>query len=75
MPFGQGEDSEAFGEVFFSPGGELGLAFAVVFYEFLETLLGMGAIVGIENHFDVRDDLTFQMLLGDVLETSSRSLK
>ena len=66
MHFGQGEDSEAFAEVFLSPGGELGLAFTVVFYEFLETLLGMGAIVGIENYFDVRGDLTFQMLLGDV---------
>ena len=44
----------------------LGLAFSVVFYEFLETLLGMGAIVGIENYFDGRGDLTFQMLLGDV---------
>ncbi len=64
--FRKGEDGKAFGQVLLSPGDEPGLAFTVDFHEILEALLGVGTVVGVENDFDVRGDLAFEMLLGDV---------
>ena len=66
MGFWKGEDGEAFGQVFLGPGSEPWLAFRVGFEEVLEALIGVGAVVGIEDDSDVRGDLAFEMLLGDV---------
>jgi len=64
--FWKGEDGKAFGQVLLGPGGESGLAFTIDFHEILEALLGVGAVVGVENDFDVGGDLAFEMLFGDV---------
>ena len=60
MGFRKGEDGEAFGQVLLGLGSELGLAFRVGFHEIIEALLG------VENDLDVRGDLAFEMLFGEV---------
>jgi hypothetical protein len=62
----KGEDGETIREVFLGPAGKFGLSFRVGFDEVLETLLGVGKVIGIENDSDVVGDFALQMLLGDV---------
>lgn len=63
----EGEDGKAFGEVFFGPSGEFWLGFGVVFEGFGEAEMGVGKVVGVENGLDVRGDLAFEVLFGDVV--------
>ncbi len=46
-------EGEAFRQVLLGPSGELGLAFRVGFHEVLEAVVGMGAVVGVEDGSDV----------------------
>ena len=46
---GQIEDGEAFGEVFFGPGDELGLFLAPGIEEDAQPLLGVGSGFGVED--------------------------
>ena len=63
----QGENGEAFWEIFFGPSGELWLGFGVGFDEVSQAEVGVGAVFGIEDGFDVGGDLGFEVLLGDIL--------
>ena len=62
---GQVEDGEALGEVFFSPGGELGLFLAPCFEEDAEAFFGVGAGFGVEDGGDLGGDEGLEFLFGD----------
>jgi hypothetical protein len=62
--FWEGEDGKASRELFLCPSGKFGLSFRVGFDEVLETLLGVGKVIGIENNSDVVGDFALRMLLG-----------
>jgi len=66
MGFGEGKDCKSFWEVALGPVGELGLTLTIALDKGPKALLGVSLVVGIEDDFDVRGHLTFEVLLGDI---------
>jgi hypothetical protein len=62
---GQIEDGEAFGEVFFSQGDELGLFLAPGIEDDAQPLLGVGSGFGVEDGGDLGGDEGLEFLFGD----------
>lgn len=65
MGFGEVEDGEAFGDVFFGPSGEFGLFLLPFFNEGVEAFLGLGSGFCVEDGGDVVGDGLFEFLFGD----------
>ena len=67
MVLRQGEHGEALGQVLLCPVRKLGLILTPGSDEFLEPLLRVSFVVGVEYGADAGGDLAFEVLFGDVV--------
>jgi len=64
--FREGKDLQTFWDIFFGPSGESWLGIGVFFDESFETLIGVRAVVCVENGFDFGGYNWFQILFSDI---------